>query len=88
MTGELRGCRENLNILRKMKVDYDSRDSEAPENGNLDKIVEELAMIRLQLSHFTTTLGFINTNRIRLIHMQHKNCLQTNNFIEYHKSML
>ncbi|CAI7593470.1 unnamed protein product [Penicillium bialowiezense] len=66
MTDELRGCRDNLNTLRKMKVDYDSRDSEAPENGNLEKIVEELAMIRLQLSHFTTTLGFINTNRIRI----------------------
>lgn len=71
MKDELSRCQENLNLLRKMKVDYDSHEPEAQQDINLDELIEKLAGIRLQLSHFTTTLGFINTNRIRLIYTKY-----------------
>ncbi|KAJ5351208.1 hypothetical protein N7452_000182 [Penicillium brevicompactum] len=59
MKDELSRCQENLNLLRKMKVDYDSHEPEAQQDINLDELVEKLAEIRLQLSHFTTTLEHV-----------------------------
>lgn len=65
MKDGLHECHNNLKHLRRMKIDYDSRDSQ--QNGDLeDDSIEQLAEIRRQLSYFTMTLNFINTERIRL----------------------